>query len=302
MRFALPLVLTACGHPAPPHAPITAHAAKDPAPAGFATCDFVTLDDGVLTAWRFTPTGVDQLGHVAVAAPPAQPATFMPGQRMPKLEWADRDHLFVSPDAGTVLEVTAAGIEPLAIPDVASQLPKPDDNAMETTFGKQYATIDLVVRDGEVWWSQCPWSYPNDGGYCAGWISARLWPSPKTVHDAVSPREDDWPDVVGPRCEATPPDEQHELYSTHLLAPNRLLVLWGYHSEFDSPPPDSWDLRERCDGEPLASGSDPRPARDGLWLSSEDGHTVIRRADVVIGRVPNGDALAIRPRATSRQK
>ncbi|MGE5185614.1 MAG: hypothetical protein ACM31C_26315 [Acidobacteriota bacterium] len=304
MRLALPLLLAACGPSTRPPTPVASHAAKDPAPAGFAACDLVTLDSkGVVTAWRFVPSGVEALGHVTVGKPMSLELPEDRAYARPmKAGWADREHLFVSPDTQTVLMVTADGIDRLAVPDLAKQVPQPD-GASETGGGKEYTRVDLVVRDGEAWWSRCPWSFPNDGGYCAGWISARLWPSATTVNKDVEPRDVRWQEVAGhPACEPPPPDDEHELYGAHWLAADRLLVLWGYHSEFDSPPPDRWELRDRCDGKPLATGDDPAPAPEGLWLSREGDARVIHRGTAVIGHVPDDGfgALAIRP--TSRRR
>lgn len=302
MRRALLLIVAACGgspHPAP-----LASTASHESIAGFDRCDLVTLDEkGVVTTWRFTPSGVEALGHAAVGKPmnlelPEDRAFARPM----KADWADRDHLFVSPDDHTVLLITAAGIERLPVPDLAKQLPQPD-GASETGGGKEYTRVDLVVRDGEAWWVKCPWSFPNDGGACADWISAELWPKQTIVKKDISGRDDAWAEIEGPACEAHL-DDEHELYATHWLAKNRALLVWGYHSEFDSPPPDRWELRERCDGKPLATGNDPVPARDGLWLSSEGAARVIRRGEQVLGKVPGDrfDALALRPAATSRRK
>jgi hypothetical protein len=314
------LVLAACTHP-PPAAPLASKAGKSVAPDGFASCDVALLDSrGVLSTWKLAGGRAEQLGKVEIGKPiDLSCGDCPPFARPMKAEWADREHLFVSPDREHVFMITGDGIEQLPVPDVSKvAAPKPDGAQETGLLGNTYTQIDLVVKDGEAWWSRCPWSWPNDGGACAGWVNVRVWPSSKTLREDQSIdtshawREQAPPsyNIDGDACIA--PDgtrstivhptgeswEYEELYGAKWLSasPPRLLVLWGPHSEFDSPPANRWQLRDGC-ANVIAEGSTPRPAAADTWLSSEHDAIVIHRGASELGRVPadRWSAVAVRP-------
>lgn len=318
-------VLAACHRAAPETRPLSATRHSPPAPNGFATCDFVTLDaaTGELTAWKQGETP-QRLGSISIA--PALAFDSVEARVMADPmhgDWADREHLFVRTTPGAVKLVTRDGLTDVAIPDLRHQIPKPDDEAMETGGGKEYTRIDLVVAQGEAWWSRCPWSYANDGGYCAGWISQRLWPDPPTsVRALVEAREDRWfeappagyrVDHSGDGVTCKPPDgaasaikphgdDSGEIfYGAHWVsaAPPRLLVTFGWSSEFDSPPASRWELHDGC-GATLAEGTRPRAGVDDTWTGIEAGALVLRHGATVLARVPVKDPdfaqLLVRPK------
>src|SRR5262252_10806577 len=152
------VLLAACTHP-PPSAPLASKAATSVAPDGFASCDVAMLDShGVLSTWKLAGGRAEQLGKVEIGKPIDLSCDECRAfARAMKAEWADREHLFVSPDREHVFMITGDGIEPLAVPDVMKLAgPKPNEDSQETgMMGKWYVGVDLVVREGEAWWSRC---------------------------------------------------------------------------------------------------------------------------------------------------
>jgi hypothetical protein len=303
MRWLL-VVAAGCHGGAPP-APPSGRATLPAAPVGFSTCDLVTIDPtGTLTTWAIEPGGVKQLGSAVIGpgldlSDPEARAFAEPMHG----DWADRDHLFIRTAKDTVKLVTAEGIAPVAIPDMDKlRPPKPEgEDARPTSDGMMFSAIDLVVGDGEAWWARCAWSFPYDGGYCGVWTSAQLWPRPRTMTKLVDGRTHAFPSheprgyaIESSTC--TAPDgaktelahgEDEELYGTRWLsaAPPRLLVLYGPHAEFSSPPPSRWEIHDGCAAPPLAKGDAPRAGLGELWSASERDGFAIYRGATKIGQV-----------------
>ncbi|CAN5853597.1 hypothetical protein BH11MYX3_BH11MYX3_04550 [soil metagenome] len=290
-----------------------------PVAAGFAEADFVTLDpDGTLGTWRMTPTGVEKIGSTPLTDP--LPLDDEEGRALAEPKhgaWSDSDHLFVSGWIGTtkhVKLVTRKGITELPVPDLSTQTPKPQDG-QPTGGGKAYTRIDLVVAHGEVWWTQCPWSSGSDGGFCAGWVSAQLWPaSTKIVRAMLEPDAANWASVPPPkgyklrtptglRCqppgvnpsmaEVLPEDGEVMLGENWLsVNPPQFVVRFGPEMEFDEPEPTRWAIYD-CE-KLLAQGTSPSPGANGLWTGVEGDEVVLRRNATVVGRIPSKDAKFLR--------
>jgi hypothetical protein len=324
LPLAAVIALSACrtapapGAPAntPPPAPTAA------APAGFARADLVTMRDGELTAWAIASGRLEPLGTVRLATvDPEDGAAPLWG------DWADRDHLFVEVPPRTVLQVTAAGISPVTVPEEARfKTPRPrteDDDGLEEG-GPGLEEGGLVVTDGAAYWTECPWGWPYDGWQCAEWVVARLWPTADlgASEGAPAPRAWDFAstppagftvqlvdDDAGLRC--TPPgaaatelrgnpDDGELVASTHWVSasPPRLLVVYGTPG-FADLVTTRWALHDGCAPAPVAEGTDLAPGPAGLWLTWETGaagdRLVVRRGGDVLGDVPRDAFVRFRP-------
>ncbi len=311
------LALLGCHHPKP-DTTLSSEPAS-PTAAGFAEADFVTLDpDGTLGTWRITPTGVEKLGSTPIGDPlplddEEQRALAEPSHG----GWADSDHLFVSGwigDAKHVKLVTRKGITELPVPDLTAQIAKPADGHA-TGAGTAYTRFDLVVAHREVWWTQCPWSSGPDGGACAGWVSAQLWPaSSKIVRAMIEPATPNWASVpppkgyklktpTGVRCQ--PPgknptmdevlaEDNEVMLGQNWLSvnPPQFVVRFGPDIELDQPEPTRWAIYD-CE-KLLVQGTHPSPGANSLWSGVEGDALVLRRNAIVVGRIPSKDARFIK--------
>ncbi len=311
------VALGGCHHPKPDTTISTQPAG--PVAIGFEDCDFVTLDpDGTLGTWRITPTGVEKLGRVPIGDP--LPLDDDEGRALAVPAhgaWADTDHLFVSGWIGTakhVKLVTRKGITEIPVPDLSMQIGKPEDG-LPTGGGKAYTRIDLVVAHGEVWWTQCPWSSGSDGGSCAGWISAQLWPTAtKVVRAMIEPATANWgsvpppkgyklrtetglrcqPPGVNPTMAEVQPEDGEVILDENWLSvnPPQFVVRFGPEMEFDQPEPTRWAIYD-CD-KLLMQGTGPSPGANGLWTGIEGDELVLRRNATVVGRIPTRNAKLTR--------
>ncbi|MBL9015787.1 MAG: hypothetical protein JNL83_16500 [Myxococcales bacterium] len=322
-RLAI-VLLAACGGSKPEPEPPASRAPARPAPAGFAECDLVSFDDGVLGTYAIRGEKLVKLGELRLAPPAPTQDPMGSEYAFPLIgDWADRDHLFVRVGKRRVVMVTAAGLADLAVPDDKTlEIPHPEDTHPSSEYlGKQYTFVDLVVEDGEVWWSRCPYSFLYDGGFCFQWVNHRLWPEPaREVDDGERiPRVYPWgedppkgyvlappkdPEICTPPTgsavtiplridipEGTSGDEAEDYYSEHRFtarwvqaSPPKLLVTYGYTPEFDPPYVSSAALFDGCSAKPSFIGGEPRRGPDGLWEAS--GH--VFRGGTELGVV--GDA------------
>lgn len=293
-------------HPAKPDTTIATER-TGPTAAGFADADFVSLDpDGMLGTWRLTTTGVERIGSTPIGDPLARDDEPNHGA------WSDRDHLFVTASIGGakhVKLVTRNGITELALPDLRSQIPKPEDG-QSTAGDKAYERIDLVVAHGEVWWTQCPWTSGPDRS-CAGWVSVQLWPAAtKIVRAMIEPATANWADVPPPkgyklrtptglRCqppgvnpsmpEVLPEDGEVVLGENWLsVNPPQFVVRFGPADAVDEPEPARWAIYD-CE-KLLVAGTHPSPGANGLWSGVEGAELVLRRNATVVGRIASKDA------------
>lgn len=307
------LALAACHGSASPAPPLAGTATLPAAPAGFASCDLITLEPtGTLATWAIEPGGVRRLGSAVIGEPldlsiPEARAMAEPMRG----DWADRDHLFVRTATNKVVVVTAAGIEPVEIPDMAKlRPPKPEnEDAEPTSEGMAFSSIDLVVREGEAWWARCAWSYKYDGGYCGVWTAAQLWPRPRTMTKLPDERVHAYPShdptgyklerdekitctaPGGAKSELAAPDDEW-FYGTHWISaePPRLLVLYGPHAEFSSPPATRWEIHDGCVVQPLAQGDWPSAGLGELWSTSADDRIDVYRGAAKLGALDVRDA------------
>ncbi|MBL0218111.1 MAG: hypothetical protein IPQ07_30050 [Myxococcales bacterium] len=294
--------------------PVAKTAEAPPPPAGFDSADFVTLEaTGALTAWQLAEGHAVRLGSVPLGVPLTLESEEARALAVPMHgDWADADHLFVRVGPGVVKLVTTKGIFDVALPDLSAQVAKPDD-AIKTSGGaggKAYARIDLVVARGEAWWSQCPWTTGPDGGACAGWVSAQLWPtSTKIVQALIEPRQFSWEPVGPPQgyalkhegivsCNrpdggsstvAPTPDDGDVIFDARWVSANppQYLVLFGADHEYDEVVAERWVLSDCADHR--ITGTDPVPGPNGLWAGAEHDEIVIRRGGTVVGHLPIKD-------------
>lgn len=208
--------------------------------------------------------------------------------------------------------VTADGIADVALPSPASRaLPQPEGTfATGASGGRDYMLIDLVVTAGEAWWSTCPWSFPNDGGFCDKWVNTRLWPAPaREVSDSEKrPRAWPWPDRAprgfaiapapdGPAVTCRSPEGAAELrgkpesaegagdgdllFETRWMAtePPRLLVVFGQAYEFSPARVTRFQLLDGCGPTAVLAGADAEPGPGALWVA--DG--VVMRGATALG-------------------
>lgn len=310
---ALWLLGVAACHASAPPAPLSGTGSLPAAPAGFATCDLVTLEpSGAVTAWAIAPEGITRLGSTVIG--PALELGDEEARAMAEPmhgDWADRDHLFVRTAKNTVKMVTAGGISPVEVPDLSRvRPPKPEgEEASADGEGMRFSGIDLVVGEGEAWWARCAWSFAYDGGYCGVWTSGRLWPRPRTITELADARRHEYP-AHEPRgfsldrddgLACTAPGgakttithaEDEVIYGTAWLSaePPRLLVLYGPMAEFSSPPASRWELHDGCTVEPIARGESPVAGLGDLWSASERGGFAIYRGPTKLGHVVVKDA------------
>lgn len=310
----LVLVVAACGGARPPAEPPSSRAPARPAPAGFVDADLVSFGDGTLAAYAIESEKLVKLGEIRLAPPApemdAEQLAMAGNAHQLVGDWVDRDHLAVRIAKDKVVMVTAAGVTELALPDPKIYaIPHSEETSETSSFGKAYTQIDLVVEEGEVWWSRCPFSYPNDGGFCDKWVNARLWPDTEVlVADSPrSPRAFAWRDdppkgfTLAPEARprtCTPPggapvtlpkkleksaetSDEEDYYGEHLFgarwvsaSPPKLLVTYGYSSEFDADYVSSVGLFDGCAATPSWTGTEARPGPDGLW---ESAGTVFRK-------------------------
>ena len=299
-------ILAACGGTRPVPEPPAGRAPARPAPAGFAQCDLVAFDDGVLATYAIRGSAIVKLGELRLAPPaPERDPMDYPAYAFPLIgDWADRDHLFVRVADRKVVMVTPAGITEIPVPDDTTlEIPHPEDAHRSSGYdGKAYTFVDLVVEDGEVWWSRCPYSFANDGGYCFQWVNQRLWPDAarEVAESERVPRRFPWRDdppkgyvldpAKGPDT-CTPPggtavaiplridipegssgDEAEDYYSEHRFSvrwvqasPPKLLAIYGYTPEFGSPFVSSTALFDGCAAKPSFIGGPPTTGPNGLW-------------------------------------
>lgn len=296
---------------ASPGAPIAAM------PTGWADADLVILDHGAIVFVRVGDT-VSEVARLTL--PGADPEMFAFDGA-----WIDRDTLAVTRGDGDVLRLDKDGVVPLPFPDAAtftSPRPAVDDPALEatTSFGR------LAIRGGEVWWSQCTWALPYDGGVCEAWVNARLWPSAARA-EATAPLATPtyaWP-TIAPKgytaatgednvsCRApwahkaqvftgdAAADEHVDEFHWISADPARLLVVYG-QAGYASLIPDRWALYDGCKPEPLASGGLVDVGPGDLWVGTsraeDDGEvpitlTVFRGAKA-IGSIPIGKYASVR--------
>lgn len=221
-------------------------------------------------------------------------------------DWADRDHLFVRTAKDTVKLVTASGISPVPIPDMSKlNPPKPEEEAQPGSEGiMRSSPVDLVVGAGEAWWARCAWSLPYDGGYCAVWTSAELWPRARTMTKLADERVHAYPnheptgfaldrgDALsctpprGPKTTITHPEDE-AIYETAWVSaePPRLLVVYGPMAEFSSPPASRWSLHDGCTEEPVAEGASPSAGVGELWSAVEGEGFAIYRGATKLGTI-----------------
>lgn len=315
IRVGALVAMLGCHHAAP--APTAPPAPDGPAaPPGFASADFVTLDatgalTGALTTWQLLDGGAKRLGSVSLGAPLALATSESRALAEPmRGDWADAEHLFVRVAPGAVKLVTVHGMFDVTVPDLSTQLPKPD-GAVKTSTGvgaKAYTRIDLVVARGEAWWSQCPWT--TSEGDCAGWISAQLWPtSTKIIRALIEPRALSWEPVGPPQgyaleragivsCNrpdggsstvAPTPDDGDVIFDARWVSANppQYLVLFGTDHELDEVVAERWVLSDCADHR--IAGTDPQPGPNGLWAGAETDDVVIRRGGSVVARLPIKD-------------
>ncbi|MCE9575133.1 MAG: hypothetical protein K8W52_18420 [Deltaproteobacteria bacterium] len=310
MKVAGILFIAACGASA--HPPLAGNRPAVPALPGFADADLVTLGDGVVTTYALRGDAVVRLGEVRLAPPIVWPEEFDPGFVAYPLigDWADRDHLFVRTGERRVVMVTADGITDVALPSPASlALPQPEGTfATGASGGRDYMRIDLVVTAGEAWWSTCPWSFPNDGGFCDKWVNTRLWPAParEVSESEKRPRAWPWPDRA-PRGFAIEPadgsamtcrspagaielrgkpesaegaDDGDMLFETRWMAtdPPRLLVVFGHAYEYSPSQLTRFQLLDGCGPTAVLEGASADPGPGALWVA--DG-VVMRGASAV---------------------
>jgi hypothetical protein len=309
MRRVAFALLAACGGSKPVPEPPAGRAPARPAPAGFAECDLVSFDDGVLATYAIRAEKLVKLGELRLAPPaPKRDPDAYPEYQFPLIgDWADRDRLFVRTGKRQVVMVTAAGISDVAVPDEKTlEIEHPEDTHPSGGYGgKDYNFVDLVVEDGEVWWSRCPYSFLYDGGFCHQWVNQRIWPdTTREVADGQRvPRRFPWredppkgyvldppkdPETCKPPAgaavtiplridipEGTSGDEAEDYYSEHRFharwvqaSPPKLLVTYGFTPEFDSPYISSAALFDGCSAKPSFTGGEPRPGPNGLWEAS----------------------------------
>lgn len=291
-----------------------------PMPAGFAEADLAVLDHGEIVFYR----AADTLRETArVTLPGADPEMFgFQG------DWIDRDSLAVSRGDRDALRLSKDGAVPLAVPDAAvfktarpaSDDPELGEGGMEGRF---------TVVGGAVWWSQCAWSMPYDGGVCEIWVNARLWPTPAREEAAspVATRAFAWPTAAAKgytvaaagedavRCTApgarrpqtftSDADASEHIDTFHWVSvdPPRLLISYGQDG-YASLIPNRWTLHDGCKPAPLAAGAAIDVGPGDLWIgtagpadgAAEDAPstlTVFRGARVV-GAVAIGQSASVR--------
>lgn len=310
MKHVVLALLAACGGARPVAEPPAGRAPARPAPAGFAESDLIAFGDGVLSTYAIRRDALVKLGEVRLAppAPKANPERLATYDFPLIGDWADRDHLFVRTGDRQVVMVTAAGITDVALPDKKTlEIPHPEETGESGYGGKQYTYVDLVVEDGEAWWSRCPYSYGYDGGFCFKWVNAKLWPTTEleVTESERIPREFPWREeaptgftldppkrpktcmppggkaiAIPNRLDAPKPDdgEEEDYYAEHLFdarwvsaSPPKLLATYGYVSEFAPPYVSKTALFDGCAAAPSWTADDaPRTGPDGLWEAGGD--------------------------------
>lgn len=280
-------------------------AAPQPAPAGFAEADAVSFDGGELVTWSFSAGKVTRLGSAKLGDVDAEDwSAALDG------DWADRDHFFLHIPPRTVLQVTATAITPVTVPpESAFQAPRPkvdDDDGLTEGGVMERSNTGLVVTDGEVWWSECPWGFPYDGWQCEVYVSAKLWPDAKAAEVGVSmvPRQWPWPGAKAPGFRlkeidegrilgCSPPagtaykqtklggnEEDGEMVHTVewvSAKPPRLLLIWGSPGLADLVP-NRWELHDGCMEKPILAGESAEAGPPGVWLGDE---TIYQGADAL---------------------
>jgi hypothetical protein len=277
-----------------------------PAPAGFAEADAVSIVGGEIVTWSFAGGKVSRLGAVKLAdLDPDDYGSYLRG------DWADREHFFVSVPTRTVLRVTAKGITPVTVPpEAAFQSPRPnvgdeDENLSEGGL-MEGDRFGLVVTAGAAYWSECPWGFPYDGWQCEVHVTAELWPDADVVTDGtgVRPRRWPWAGAKAPGFHlkeldearvlgCTPPpgtkqkqtqlrgkeDDGEHVHTTEWVSasPPRLLVVWGTPGYADLVP-SRWALHDGCLEKPLVKGETAEAGPNGIWIGDE---TVYRGADAL---------------------
>ncbi|HUQ08507.1 MAG TPA: hypothetical protein VM261_38715 [Kofleriaceae bacterium] len=279
------------------------------APAGFAEADAITIDGGDVVTWSFAGGKVAELGRATLAK--VDPEDYMAALDG---DWADRDHFFVHVPPRDVFVVTAAGITPVTVPpESAFKAPRPkvdDDEGLNEGGVMDGRDTGLVVtKDHEAWWSECPWGFPYDGWQCEIYVSARLWPTAKTMTDqtGVGPRSFDWAGAKvsgfrtkeldeGRELGCTPPagtrykqtrlggksEDGEMVYATEWVSasPPRLLLIWGSPGYADLVPT-RWELHDGCLEKPVLHGEWATPGPAPYWL----GDTTIYKGGDALGPI-----------------
>ncbi len=295
-------LLVACGtptvvvQPRPPR----------PAIAWFANADLVSFEGQDIVAFSLAGDRVTRVGSTTL------PADVVGG------DWVDRDRLVIELDGRRVVQVTAEGIFPIAVPArEAFARPSPQPEATDLVEGTAGGLI--VASDGSAWWSQCTWGWPYDGFQCASHVSARLWPPGgdwlESADQPMAPSEYPWPNAVpagyhttasATKLDCDSPaghvelaanaERSEQVHSFHWVStsPPRLVIVFGRFG-YNDLLPERWALHDGCGENPIEHGDAIAPGPDGLWISTkprgdDDVKREVRRGAAVIGEFPDGRA------------
>jgi len=224
-------------------------------------------------------------------------------------DWADRDHLFVGIGAARVVAITAAGMRPIAVPDLAAVPARAPERDAIDLRGAQ-----LAVRPGEAWLMTCLRGEP-EGGACTTTGGIRLWPAPaETCIGCPAPVAWAWRNgpppgvttrvaddnvtctpVAGPPVTITTASASEHMMGAYWVSasPPRLLVVYGV-AGYSDVLQSRWSLHDGCTAPPVAGGDWVAAGPDGLWIatqptSSEPHGVTVWRGATRLGELP--DAL-----------